>query len=245
MLYCSINSDKMNMNEQHILVSPEEIAREQQRFITKVYGWMAFALAITGITAMYTASSAAMVEVIVGNRIVFYGLIIAELLLVGSLVGFVRKLSGMAATSLFVLYSVLNGLTLSVIFLVFTTGSIASTFFITGGIFAIMSAYGWFTGNDLTKFGNLLFMLLIGLIIASIVNWFMASTTLYWITTYAGVFIFTGLIAYDTQKIKEMNVIGNEGTEDDRKEAIIGALSLYLDFINLFIMLLRIFGNRR
>lgn len=228
-----------------ILISPEEIAQEQQRFIVKVYGWMAGALAITGLVAMYTASSQSMIEFIFGNRMVFYGLIIAELLLVGSLVGFVRKLSAVAATGIFLLYSVLNGLTLSVIFLLYTSGSIASTFFITGGIFAIMSAYGYFTGNDLTKLGSLLIMLLIGLIIASVVNMFMNSETIYWITTYAGVFIFTGLIAYDTQKIKELNVIGNEGTAEDRKEAIIGALSLYLDFINLFIMLLRIFGRRK
>jgi FtsH-binding integral membrane protein len=232
------------MNED-ILISPEEIAQEQQRFIVKVYGWMALALAVTGLVAMYTASSRAMLEFIFGNRIVFFGLIIGEILLVGSLVGFVRKLSGTAATAIFLVYSILNGLTLSCIFLLYTTGSIASTFFITGGIFAIMSAYGYFTGNDLTKFGNLLIMLLIGLVIASLVNIFMHSETIYWITTYAGVFIFTGLIAYDTQKIKEMNVIGNEGTQEDRKEAIIGALSLYLDFINLFIMLLRIFGSRR
>ncbi|HWJ89713.1 MAG TPA: Bax inhibitor-1/YccA family protein [Flavisolibacter sp.] len=232
------------MNED-ILISPEQIAQEQQRFIVKVYGWMALALAVTGLVAMYTAGSRAMLEFIFGSKLVFYGLIIAELLLVGSLVGFVRKLSGTAATGIFLLYSILNGLTLSAIFIVYTTGSIASTFFITGGIFAIMSAYGYFTGNDLTRFGNLLLMLLIGLVIASLVNIFMHSEAIYWITTYAGVFIFTGLIAYDTQKIKEMNVIGNEGTQEDRKEAIIGALSLYLDFINLFIMLLRIFGRKR
>jgi FtsH-binding integral membrane protein len=232
------------MNED-ILISPEEIAQEQQRFIVKVYGWMALALALTGLVAMYTASSQAMIQYIFGSRFVFIGLIIVEFLLVGSLVGFVRKLSGTAATSIFLLYSVLNGLTFSAIFLIYTSGSIASTFFITGGIFAIMSAYGYFTGNDLTRFGSLLIMLLIGVIIASVVNFFMHSETLYWITTYAGVFIFTGLIAYDTQKIKEMNVIGNQGTQEDRKEAIIGALSLYLDFINLFIMLLRIFGSRR
>lgn len=236
----------MNMNfNEDILVSPEEIAREQQRFMVKVYGWMALGLAITGFMAMYTASSLPMLEFVIGNRIVFFGLIIAEILLVGSLVGFVRRLSANAAMGLFILYSVLNGLTLSVLFIAYTTGSIASTFFITGGIFAIMSAYGYFTGNDLTRFGQMLIMLLIGLILASVVNIFMNSSTLYWITTYAGVFIFTGLIAYDTQKIKEMNVIGNEGTAEDKKEAIIGALSLYLDFINLFIMLLRIFGNRK
>jgi FtsH-binding integral membrane protein len=230
------------MNED-ILISPEQVALEQQRFIVKVYSWMAGALAITGLTALYTAGSQSLFEMIVLNRGVFMGLIIAELLLVGSLVGFVSRLSSFAATAIFVLYSVLNGLTLSVIFLAYTTGSIASTFFITGGIFAIMSAYGYFTGNDLTKFGNLLFMLLIGLVLATIVNIFMHSEMIYWITTYLGVFVFTGLIAYDTQKLKNMSVV--EGSEEGKKAAIIGALSLYLDFINLFLMLLRIFGRRR
>jgi len=234
------------MNEDILVsLSPDHVAKEQQRFITKVYGWMAFALAITGFVAMYTASSQSMLDVILGNRIVFFGLIIGELLLVGSLVGFLPRLSSKAATAIFILYSVINGLTLSVVFLVYTSGSIATTFFIAGGMFALMSAYGYFTGNDLTKFGSLLFMLLIGLVIASIVNIFLNSSALYWITTYVGIFIFTGLVAYDTQKIKNMGAVVTEGTEEHRKGAIVGALSLYLDFINLFLMLLRIFGNRR
>ena len=226
-------------------LSPEQVAKEQQRFITKVYGWMAFALAITGVVAMYTASSEGMINFIFSSKAVFYGLVIGELLLVGSLVGFISKMSSKTATLIFIAYSVLNGLTLSVVFLIYTSGSIASTFFITGGMFALMSAYGYFTGNDLTKLGSLLFMLLIGLVIASIVNIFLNSSALYWITTYVGIFIFTGLVAYDTQKIKNMAVIVTEGTEEHRKGAIVGALSLYLDFINLFLMLLRIFGNRR
>ena len=231
--------------EKDILISPEQIAQTQQRFIVKVYGWMAFALAITGLVAMFTANSPELIKVIVGNKIVFYGIMIAEVLLVISLVGMLNKMSSTTALGVFILYSILNGLTFSVIFLVFTSSSIATTFFITGGIFAIMSAYGYFTGNDLTKFGSLLLMLLIGLIIASVINIFLNSTTLYWITTYAGVFIFTGLIAYDTQKIKDMSTQVEEGTEAHKKGAIMGALSLYLDFINLFIMLLRIFGDRR
>jgi FtsH-binding integral membrane protein len=234
------------MNEDLLLsLSQQEIAKAQQRFVTKVYGWMAFALAITGFVAMYTASSAAMLQFILGNKMVFFGLIIGELLLVGSLVGFLSRMSGKAATGIFLLYSILNGLTLSVVFLVYTSGSIATTFFICGGMFALMSAYGYFTGNDLTRFGSLLFMLLIGLIIASIVNIFLNSSALYWITTYVGIFIFTGLVAYDTQKIKNMGAVVTEGTEEHRKGAIVGALSLYLDFINLFIMLLRIFGSKR
>jgi uncharacterized protein len=130
------------------------------------------------------------------------------------------------------------------IFVLYTATSIASTFFVTAGTFGAMSMYGYFTKRDLTKMGSLLMMALIGLIIASVVNMFMASSTLYWITTYAGILIFVGLVAYDTQKIKEMNIIGNEGTDEDRKEAIMGALALYLDFINLFLYLLRLLGRR-
>jgi FtsH-binding integral membrane protein len=228
-----------------ILVSPEQVALEQKQFITKVYGWMALALAITGLVAMYTASSTDMLNFIFGQPMVFFGLIIAELLLVGVMAGLIRKISSSAAVGLFILYSVLNGLTLSVVFLRYTSGSIASTFFITGGLFAIMSAYGYFTGKDLTKFGSLLFMLLIGFILASIVNIFLASSALYWISTYIGIFIFTGLIAYDTQKLKDMGGVLAEGSEEQRKGAIFGALSLYLDFVNLFILLLRLFGGRR
>ena len=232
------------MNE-HILVSPEQVAREQQRFITKVYGWMAGALAITGVVAMWTAGSESMISFIFLNRWVFIGLLIVKLLMVGSLAGFVHKMSVTTATAIFILYSILTGFVFAGLFLIYTTGSIASTFLITGGMFALMSAYGYFTGNDLTKFGSLLFMLLIGLIIASIVNIFMNSTMLYWITTYVGIFVFTGLIAYDTQKIKNMGSVVTEGTDEFRKGAIVGALSLYLDFINLFLMLLRIFGSKR
>jgi FtsH-binding integral membrane protein len=131
------------------------------------------------------------------------------------------------------------------VFLVFTTESIASTFFITAGTFGVMSFYGYTTKSDLSKWGNLLFMGLIGLIIASIANLLMKSTLIYWVTTYIGVLIFVGLTAYDTQKIKNSNVIGNEGTDEDSKEAIMGALTLYLDFINLFLYLLRIFGRKK
>ena len=141
------------------------------------------------------------------------------------------------------LYSVLTGMTFSVFFLVFTAESIASTFFITAGTFAVMSIYGYVTKSDLTKIGNLCLMALIGILIASVVNIFLKSETMYWIVTYAGVLIFTGLIAYDTQKIKALATL--ENNEHTQKLAICGALSLYLDFINLFIMLLRIFGQRK
>jgi uncharacterized protein len=218
---------------------------ETQRFMTKVYGWMSAALAVTGFVAIYVASTPSLVEIIFGNRILFWGLIIGEVLMVGALVGWVAKMSASTATLVFFLYAMVNGLTLSSIFLIYTAGSIASTFFITAGTFGVMSFYGYTTKSDLTKWKNILFMGVIGLVIASIVNIFMKSTMLYWITTYAGVLIFVGLTAYDTQKIKNMNIIGNEGTDEDHKEAIMGALSLYLDFINLFLYLLRIFGKRK
>lgn len=218
---------------------------EEQRFIVKVYGWMSLGLAITALVAMITATSPALLKLITANRWVFFGLLIAQLLLVGSLAGWVSKMSAGVASFIFIAYAALNGLTFSLIFLVFTLPSIAVTFVVTAGTFGAMSAWGYFTKRDLTSIGNLCFMGLIGLIIASIVNMFWANQTFYWVTTYAGVLIFVGLTAYDTQKIKRMNVIGNEGTDEDRKEAIVGALALYLDFINLFLLLLRIFGRRR
>ncbi|MBK9491230.1 MAG: Bax inhibitor-1/YccA family protein [Haliscomenobacter sp.] len=223
----------------------EAIAAEQARFMTKVFGWMAFALAITGAVAYVVAGSPQLLQFVFGNRFIFFGLIIGELLLVGYLSAAVMRMSANTATLVFLLYAVLNGLTLSFVFLIYTSTSIAGTFLITAGTFAAMSAYGYFTNNDLTKAGSLLFMALIGLVLASIVNIFLRSPMMYWIITYAGILIFVGLTAYDTQKIKSMNIIGNEGTEEDHKEAIMGALTLYLDFINLFFMLLRLFGNRK
>ena len=233
------------MNEDILFSTPEQVAQDQQRFIVKVYGWMAAALAITGMVALWAATSESMLTFIYGNQGVIIGLMIVKLLLVGSLAGWVNKMSSTTATIIFIVYSVLTGFVFSGLFLIYTAGSLASTFLITGGMFAVMSIYGWRTGNDLTKFGSLLFMLLIGLIIASIVNIFMNSTMLYWISTYVGIFIFTGLIAYDTQKIKDMGARVEEGTEEHRKGAIVGALNLYLDFINLFLILLRIFGSKR
>jgi uncharacterized protein len=233
------------MNEEILFSSPEQIAKDQQRFISKVYGWMAAALAITGMVAWWASTSPTATAFIYGNSGVIIVLMIVKLLLVGSLAGWVNKMSSQTATAIFIIYSILTGFVFSGLFLIYTAGSLASTFLITGGMFAVMSIYGWTTGNDLTKFGSLLFMALIGLIIATIVNIFLNSTMLYWISTYVGIFVFTGLIAYDTQKIKDMGTYVQEGTEEHRKGAIIGALNLYLDFITLFLMLLRIFGSRK
>ncbi|MHB9140526.1 MAG: Bax inhibitor-1/YccA family protein [Paludibacter sp.] len=228
-----------------IEMSKEQEIVETKRFFVKVYGWMSLALIITGLMAFKTAATPEITNFIFGQQYVFMGLLISELVLVGILVGVIKKMSAMTATIIFVLYSLLNGLTMSCIFFAFTTESIASVFFISAGTFAAMSAYGFFTKKDLTEMGNILIMALFGLIIASVVNMFLKSEMLYWISSYAGVLIFVGLIAYDTQKLKKLNIIGNEGSEEDKKEAIIGALTLYLDFINLFLFLLRIFGRRR
>ena len=226
-------------------ISAEQIQREQINFINKVYSWMSFALIITGLVAMWVASNETLMMSIFSNSLIFWGLIIAEFACVAYLVGAIEKMSAQLATSIFIGYSALNGLTFSIIFVIYTMDSIASTFFITAGTFAIMSIYGYYTKKDLTSIGNLAIMGLVGVIIASVVNWFMASEMLYTIITYVGVLVFVALIAYDTQKIKNMNIIGNEGTEEDKKEAIMGALILYLDFINLFLFLLRIFGSRK
>lgn len=212
--------------------------------IKNVYLWMTAALAVTGLTAMAVSNSPEILSLIFGSRFMFFGLIIAELALVFFISARINRISFAAATGLFMLYSLINGLTLSVIFLAFTESSIAMTFFTTAGTFGLMSLYGYFTQKDLTSFGNLLFMLLIGLILATVVNIFWANSTFYWITTYAGIFIFVGLTAYDTQKIKQM-LYGQELSEQAQKMALLGALSLYLDFINLFLYLLRIFGDRK
>lgn len=216
-----------------------------QQFMVKVYGWMAGALMVTGFVALLVVSNEALLEMIFGNMMVFYGLIILELVLVGYLAIWVRNMAASTATLVFILYAAVNGLTLSFIFLIYTTGSIASTFFISAGTFGVMSIYGYVTKSDLSKWGNILFMGLMGIIIASIANLFMQSETLYWITTYVGVLVFVGLTAYDTQKIKNSAAIGTGDQEEESKAAVMGALTLYLDFINLFLKLLRIFGRRK
>jgi FtsH-binding integral membrane protein len=182
---------------------------------------------------------------VLGNKLVFYGLLLGELALVFSLVGFIKKMPSSVATVMFVLYSFVTGLTLSVIFLVYEISSIGFVFLLTAGMFGVMSVYGYVTKKDLTGVGSIMIMALIGVIIASIANFFLNSSVLDWILSFISVIIFTALTAYDTQKIKKMNVLGNEGSDEDKKEAIMGALSLYLDFINLFLNLLRLFGKRR
>ncbi|MEW6041058.1 MAG: Bax inhibitor-1/YccA family protein [Elusimicrobiota bacterium] len=226
-------------------LNAEQIAAEQRSFLMKVYWWMATGLCVTGIIAMYVVSRQDIVFAIASNTILFLGLVIGELALVGYLAFAVKSMRANTAGLVFLAYAALNGLTFGVVLYAFTRESVASTFFMTAGTFALVSLWGYFTKSDLSSVGHFSMMALFGIIIASVINIFLRSSGLYWIISYAGVGIFIGLTAYDTQKIKAMNIIGNEGTEEDKKEAIMGALTLYLDFINLFLMLLRIMGRRR
>ncbi len=185
-------------------------------------------------------------DVRLSSKITFFGLIIAQLALVFVLSGMVQRLSAGMATTLFMLYSALTGLTLSSIFIAYTYSSIASTFVVTGGMFGAMSLYGYTTKRDLSGFGSMLFMGLIGIVLASLVNLWLKSEALMWAVTYIGVVLFVGLTAYDTQKLKNIGEqIDTRDSATLRKYSILGALTLYLDFINLFLMLLRIMGNRR
>lgn len=210
----------------------------------KVYVWMTLALAITGFTAYGVATSPGLMQAIFTNRVLFWGLIIAEFALVVGVSAAINRLSLTTATLMFVLYSVINGATLSVVFLAYSMASIATVFFITAGTFAAMAFIGYTTKTDLTSVGKIVLMALIGLIIATVVNVFVKSTMFDIILSYVGVLIFVGLTAYDSQKIKQMLLQAPDAGEGAQKVALLGALSLYLDFINLFIYLLRIFGRR-
>ena len=212
--------------------------------LKSVYMQMAAALSVTGIVAYFLAQSPLFLQTIMTNPSIMWIAIIAQLALVIWLSARLQRMSMATATLLFILYSVLMGVSMSAIFIAYTMSSIASTFFITAGTFFAMSIIGIVTRIDLSRIGSILLMALIGLIIASVVNIFLHSETMYWIISFAGVLIFVGLTAYDTQKIKEM--VANYGVADDmgHKLALFGALTLYLDFVNLFLHLLRILGNR-
>ncbi len=217
----------------------------RQKFMTGVYGWMVAALAISAVSAFLTIATGFYVTVF--TSLAGYGymvLIIAELALVMYLVGQIRKISIGKAAFFFILYSVLNGVTLSSVLLIYEITSVAQAFLTAALMFGGMSLYGMKTKSDLTSAGRYLFMALIGLIIASVVNLLLRSSGLDWIISIATVVIFTGLTAYDTQKLMRISVHA-DGSENFQKVAIIGALELYLDFINIFLALLRLFGNRR
>lgn len=210
----------------------------------KVYVWMSLALVITALAAYGVATNPVMTEILLSNPVLMWGIVGAELLLVIGLGAGVNKMSLTVATTLFIVYSILNGVMLSSIFFVYSLGSITTVFLITAATFGVMSLYGFVTQKDLTSWGRLLMMALIGLIIATIVNVFVASPGLTLIASYVGVLVFVGLTAYDTQRIKQMFLTAPDAGEHMQKYALLGALNLYLDFVNLFLYLLRIFGKR-
>ena len=228
-------------------LTPDEQLAASQAFpvlMRKVYLWMTLALAITGLTAYTVATSPAILQAIYSNQLLFWGLLIAELVLVFRVSSAINRISLTAATVAFVLYSLINGALLSYVFIVYTAASVATVFFITAATFAAMAVIGYTTSADLTSIGRLAVIALIGLIIATIVNIFLKSTAFTLILSYLGVLVFLGLTAYDSQKIKQMLLQATDAGEAAQKIALLGALSLYLDFINLFLYLLRILNPR-
>ena len=205
------------------------------------YRWMTLGLAVTGLVALGVASSSAAVEILLGNRILFYGLLIAQLGLVFGFNAAAQRASTAVVAGMFFIYAALTGVTFSTLFLVYTASSIAGVFFVTAGAFAGLSAVGFFTKRDLSAVGRFAIFAVIGLVIASVVNIFLMSSGLQWLVSIAGVLIFGALTAYDTQKLKEIFASGDANAN----MPLVGALMLYLDFVNMFLFLLRLFGNRR
>lgn len=234
----------MSVSTQSITLSKAK-ADASSIFLAKVFNWMAIGLGTTGVVAYLAISTG--IAITIATSMLFLILIVAELGLVVFLSARINKMQASTASSMFLLYSILNGLTLSVIFLQYTNSSIAATFFITAGMFGAMAVYGLVTKRDLSAFGSFLFMGLIGTIIASVVNFWLKSPALYWGISMIGVFVFIGLTAYDVQKIKKMGEDGimQQGEAAITRGAVMGALALYLDFINLFLLLLRFFGGAR
>ncbi len=233
----------MNQYPQYSNYQPKAGAVSVPDAMKLVYIKMTLALVVTGLISFFCSQSYGYLSFMFANRWAMFVLMLVEVVLVISISSGLRKLSSPAATALFYLFAVVNGLMLAPIFLIYTGASIAKTFFITAGTFGAMSVFGYTTGQDLSKVGNILFMALIGLIIASVVNIFAHSDTLNWIISFAGVIIFVGLTAWDTQRIKQMAAV--MPADQTGRLATIGALSLYLDFINLFLYLLRFFGSSR
>ena len=227
-------------------IDETQYTTDVQTIISQVYLLMTIGLVITAIVAAAVAGNPQlMVDIFGGTPWLMIGLFVVQIGLVIALTAAVAKMSPGVATALFVAYSALNGVTMSVIFMVYTDASITTTFFITAAMFGVMSVFGFVTKRDLTKMGNLLIMALIGFVIASLVNMFLQSSGLYWLLTFGGIVIFVGLIAWDTQRIKQMAMTGVADGRTRTAIAILGALRLYLDFINLFLLLLRLFGRRR
>lgn len=234
------------MEETKKLIGNYASKAAQSTLLRSVYVWMTLALIITGFVSMYVAQSYQLISFIFGNRLALWGMLIAELAVVFYLSARINSISFTKATVMFIIYSILNGATLASIFLVYTMSSIASTFFVAAGTFGVMALYGYITKSDLTRIGNICLMALIGLIIATLVSMLWQNSMLQMIITYVGVILFVGLTAYDSQKIKRLlTADGIEVTEETQKIALLGALTLYLDFINLFLYLLRLLGDRK
>jgi len=212
-------------------------------FFNAVYAWMATGLALTAVVAWYVSTQPQILQAMgMGTLLVLF---VVQILLVVTISAAVQRINATVATVLFLVYAALNGLTLSGIFLAYTQSTLTGAFVVTAGMFGAMSVAGFVTKIDLTRLGSFLFMALIGMVLATIVNIFVASTALYWITTYAGVLIFVGLTAYDTQRLKAIAYATANDSAMSSRMAISGALTLYLDFLNLFLMMLRIMGSRR
>ncbi len=225
-------------------ISLADRAQAERSFITRTFLWMTLGLLITAVVAFVVASSPTILKFIYGNPFVVWGLFIAQIALVVSLSVAVNKLSPIVATLIFFAYAALTGVTFSSILLVYTASSVASTFVVTAGMFGVLTIIGMGTKMDLTAIGTLAFIGLIGVILMSLVNFFLQSETLYWIISIAGVIIFVALIARDAQRLKQMATQVDANSEQGQRASIMGALVLYLDFINLFLFLLRILGRR-
>lgn len=239
--------DNNSFNNQYAQGRAVETAQSNEmvrKFMLAVYNWMTLGLGLTALIAFGIGRSS-LVNIILTTPGLFWGIIIAQFAVVLGLSFLMKKINSIVAVGLFFLYAALTGVTFSTLFLIYTESSIAMTFFTCAAMFAGISVFGYITKIDLTRFGGFLFMGLIGLVIASLVNLFLQSSTIYWLTSYAGVIIFVGLTAWDTQKIKNMGMFMDSGSEDGRKASIFGALMLYLDFVNLFLYLLRFMGGRK
>ncbi|MFN2364959.1 MAG: Bax inhibitor-1/YccA family protein [Desulfurivibrionaceae bacterium] len=236
-----------HFQQQQAFPASQSASQASTIFLAKVFNWMAIGLGLTAIVAFWVTNSAAAQNMIFSNKMVFYGLIIGELGMVIYLSTRIERMTASRATLLFLLYSALNGATLSAVLLIYTAASVASAFLVAAGMFGTMAIYGTVTKKDLSSMGSFMFMGLIGMIIASVVNMFMGSAMISWVVSAIGVVVFTGLTAYDVQKISKYGAGGilENGEAAIKKGAIMGALTLYLDFINLFLSLLRLMGDRR
>jgi hypothetical protein len=246
MLFCSKLIFRMNSldnyNQQVIDVDSASVSRS---FVANVFAYMTLALVISGVAAYWFAASGMILNLLQTSNFLMWGIMLAPLAAVLVMNFAFNRLSYTALIAIFLAYSFITGLSLSVIFLIYSTATIAKVFLITAGLFATMAVIGYTTKTDLTKLGSILMMAVIGIVIASVVNWFMKSDTMDYVISCVGVLVFTGLIAYDTQKVKRIGAGVEFGTATAGKLAVMGALSLYLDFINLFLFLLRIFGGRK